>query len=120
MTSSSVMVQEIARSLMASTMAQPGAVSWASGGNGTIWPQVPYRPFIDPVNLHEHWYWMLIPLAIGISIVYKAVRMRELRGYGRAVAVMSMQIIAGMVALAVGSYFLVMVFAKFIAERAHG
>ena len=32
------------------------------------------RPFIQPAPLWDHWPWLLLPLALGISIVYKCVK----------------------------------------------
>lgn len=79
-----------------------------------------YRPFIDPITLHEHWFWLLIPMAIGVAMVYKAVRLRELDRYWRAVAVMTAQIIVGMIVLGLASYLLIVVYVQFLAERAAG
>lgn len=83
-------------------------------------PMTPWRPFIDPLPLHGQWWIFLLPLAVGIAVVYKAVQMKDLAGYGRAVLVMTVQIIAGMVALGVASYLLVAVYVRFIAERLAG
>lgn len=82
----------------------------------------PYRPFIDPVELHEYWWILLLPMSIGIAIAYKAVRVRStpegnLIGYWRAVTVMTGQILAAMILLGVASYLLVEVFAKGIVTR---
>jgi hypothetical protein len=61
-----------------------------------------YTPFLDPIHaLHEGWYFLLIPLAFGISMIYRALRMERLDHYWRAVAVMTVQVVVAMVALAV-------------------
>lgn len=99
-------------------LAQAGLMNAAMYTGQYRWPDIPYRPFIDPLDLHQHWYLFLIPLALGVSIVYKAVRMRDMAGYARAVAIMTVQIIAGMIALGIASHFLFMIFAQFIAARA--
>lgn len=95
-----------------------------------------FRPFLDPIELHGLWWVLLFPLALGISVVYKAVRLPDASfeprsrhhgpsgnrapgtiGYGRAVLVMTVQIIVGMTLLALGSYVLVEVYAATIAAR---
>jgi hypothetical protein len=35
-----------------------------------------WRPFLDPLNLHEYWWAFLVPLALGVAFTYKAVRVR--------------------------------------------
>jgi hypothetical protein len=61
-----------------------------------------YIPFVHPIGwFHIYWYLLLIPLALGISIIYKALRMHDLRLFWRHVLVMTTQIVLGMVALAV-------------------
>jgi hypothetical protein len=77
-----------------------------------------YRPFLDPLNLHDVWWLLLVPLSLGIAVVYKAVRMRtiEWRAYWGQVALMTGQIVVGMLALAAFAYLLVMVYVRFIAE----
>jgi len=72
-----------------------------------------YRPFIDPIDVHTLWYLLLVPLALGVSAAYKAVRVDELREFPRAVLVMTAQIVLGMIALGVLSY----VFVQFLVPR---
>lgn len=66
-----------------------------------------YTPFLDPLDLHEHWWWTLIPLAFGISMAYKAVRVADLRHYWKQVGVMTAQVLAGMVILAAAVFVVV-------------
>lgn len=90
-------------------------------------PSMPYRPFIDPLDLHrllgparildDAWLVLLIPMALGISIAYKAARVKTMDRYWSQVALLTTQIVLGMTALAVTSYLLVLIYAKFIAER---
>lgn len=71
-------------------------------------PQIlAYTPFIDPINVHRVWFWLLIPLSLGISITYKAVRVGDMRHYPRQVLVMTVQIVAAMVLLGLASYLLI-------------
>jgi hypothetical protein len=63
-----------------------------------------WRPFLDPLNLHAWWWAFLLPLSLGIAVAYKAVRVPTLAGYWRAVAIMTAQIILGMIVLGIAAY----------------
>jgi hypothetical protein len=65
-----------------------------------------YTPFLDPLDLHDSWQWFLIPLALGISIAYKAVRAPRLDRYWRLVGVMTFQIVLAMVVLWIAAFLL--------------
>jgi hypothetical protein len=66
-----------------------------------------YTPFIDPINVHSTWFWMLIPLSLGVSIVYKALRVGDMKQYPKQVLAMTTQIVIVMVALGIASYVLI-------------
>ena len=67
-----------------------------------------YIPFVDPINtFHDWWYFLLIPLAFGISVIYRALRLRDLSRFRRAVTTMTVQIVLAMVALAIALVVLV-------------
>ncbi len=66
-----------------------------------------YIPFVDPIDAHRWWFLLLIPMAIGVSMVYKAVRMRSLTRYWRHVAGMSASIILGIIVLGAATYVLI-------------
>lgn len=74
----------------------------------------PWRPFIDPINAHSFWYLLLVPISFFIAVAYKAVRVKTLTGYWTAVAVMTVQIILGMIALAAAFYIIVQLFPKLL------
>ena len=68
---------------------------------------IAWRPFLDPLNLDEYWWAFVFPLSIGISIAYKAVRLREIdAAYWRQVVIMSAQIILAMVLLGVAMFIM--------------
>ncbi len=72
-------------------------------------PLPSWRPFIDPIPLPGATWWLtLIPLALLISVVYKAVRVRNMDRYAPKVLVMAGQIIVAMLLLAFGVHALVM------------
>jgi hypothetical protein len=65
-------------------------------------PLLAYIPFLDPLDVfHDWWFLLVIPLSLGISIIYKAMRMASLDGYWRQVAVMTTQIVLAMIAGAI-------------------
>ncbi len=66
-----------------------------------------YRPFLDPINAYDAWYLLLLPLALGISLAYKAVRVKSMADFPRHVIVMTMQIIIAMISLGVASFVLI-------------
>jgi hypothetical protein len=57
------------------------------------------RPFLDPLPLDRHWYLLIIPIALGISVAYKAVRVNDMSKFWFQAMVMTIQIVAGMIAL---------------------
>jgi hypothetical protein len=65
-----------------------------------------YRPFLDPMDLQTVWWWLLIPMAILVSIAWKAVRVANFRAFWRPVAIMSIQIVLAMAGLAIGAHVL--------------
>lgn len=71
-----------------------------------------WRPFIDPINAHATWYLFIVPISLFIAIAYKAVRVKTFKGYWTAVAVLTVQIILGMIALALAFLLLVQVYAR--------
>ena len=59
-------------------------------------------PFVYPIQFFQDWwYLLLIPMALGISVIYKALRMPTLDHYWRGVLVMTAQIVLAMIGLAV-------------------
>lgn len=65
-------------------------------------------PFLYPMHsVHHWWYVLMVPLAFGVSMIYKAVRMRNLDRYWGHVVIMTVQIIAGLVGLALALGILV-------------
>jgi hypothetical protein len=65
-----------------------------------------WRPFLDPLSLHEYWWAFLIPLSIAVSFTYKAVRVRDMRELPKATLLMSAQVILAMVLLGAAAFIL--------------
>jgi len=74
-----------------------------------------WRPFLDPMNLHTWWYLLLIPLALGIALPYRAVRQTEMTHYLRDVASLTAQIVVGVAALGFASFIVIQVLVPMLA-----
>ena len=71
---------------------------------------IAYTPFVQPIADAAHWWWLLVvPMCAGVSVTWKAIRLRALDRYWPEVAIMTGQLLAGMVALAAGLMVLVRV-----------
>jgi putative Mn2+ efflux pump MntP len=67
-------------------------------------------PFIEPMpSIDSWWPALLIPLTIGISMIYKALKLPTLEKYVQNVLVMTAQIVGSMILLAVGLYVVVQI-----------
>lgn len=75
-----------------------------------------WRPFLDPLDVHDLWWIFLLPMAFGISVVYRAARLRSMDRYWRAVFGMTFQIVMGMILLGVASYAFVMIYVRVVAN----
>ncbi len=76
-----------------------------------------YRPFLDPIELHELWFVLIVPLALLLSLAYKAVRVPDLAMLPRQVAIMTIQICFWMAMLGLATYLFVQYLAPVIAPR---
>jgi hypothetical protein len=71
-----------------------------------------FRPFWQPLPVWDHWYLLLLPLCVGVSIVYKAIKCRDMKQVPREAAVIFVMIILGMVLAAAVLLVLVRVMEK--------
>jgi nitric oxide reductase large subunit len=76
-----------------------------------------WRPFLDPMDLHAYWWAFLVPLALLISVVYKAVRVERMADWPRATIVMTAQIILSMILLGAGVFCFLEYILPMIAPR---
>jgi hypothetical protein len=65
-----------------------------------------FQLFREPLPVWDYWYLLLIPLCVGISIVYKAIKCRDVRQVPREATVICTVILAGMVLAATALYAL--------------
>ena len=68
-----------------------------------------WRPFLDPLQIHSLWFVLLVPLALGISIGYRAVRVASFEHFWFKVSVLTVQIVVSMILLGVASYFFIQI-----------
>ncbi|TVQ57736.1 MAG: hypothetical protein EA377_00630 [Phycisphaerales bacterium] len=67
-----------------------------------------YLPFVVPLHFfNTWWYVLLVPLAFGIAVIYKATRLARLEDFWRQVIIMTTQIILAMIGLAIALTVLV-------------
>ncbi|QDU73022.1 hypothetical protein [Mucisphaera calidilacus] len=65
-----------------------------------------WRPFLDPLPLENHWLWLMIPLALAVALIYKAIKLPDLSQLPAQTLVLSSQIIAFMVLVAAALWIL--------------
>ena len=63
-------------------------------------PALSFTLFINPIQIGDWWYWLLVPLSAGIAVVYKALKVRHVRQVPLSAAVLTVTILAGMAAAA--------------------
>jgi hypothetical protein len=68
----------------------------------TAAPPYAWRPFLSPMPVWDYWFWLLLPLSIGVAIVYKTTKCYEPRQVPREAALLSLWIVLGLVAAAIG------------------
>ena len=75
----------------------------------SAWPIIlapAWRPFLEPLDLHEQWMWLIIPVALAIAIVYKTLKLPDLRQLPWQAARLAAIIIAALIAAAIGLWAL--------------
>ena len=71
---------------------------------------IAWTPFLQPAPGAQHWWWgLVIPMALGVSMAYTAIRVEKLADWPMAVGKMAAQVVGSVVAIAVGLYLLVIV-----------
>jgi len=74
-----------------------------------------YTPFIDALAVHEYWYLLIIPMSIFLAIGYKAVRCSDLSKFIREVIVFTIQVLGGLLLLAIAFTLVIVVLLPMIA-----
>ena len=65
-----------------------------------------FRPFLEPVPMDRYWMLLLLPLVIGVAVVYKAIKVDRLEKLPRESAVLAAQIVAFMAMAAAALWML--------------
>ena len=71
--------------------------------------------FIDPIQAHDAWYLMIVPMVIFIAIGYKAVRVKHMEDYWREVLVFILQVLGLMGLITVAFMVLINVLVPWLA-----
>jgi hypothetical protein len=67
-------------------------------------------PFLTPMTYDSSRLWMFLPLTLIISVVYKAIKVDDLKLLPIAALFLWLTIVFGMIAVAVGLYILMWLF----------
>lgn len=59
------------------------------------------RLFLEPLKVWDQWYWLLLPLCLGVSIVYKSARIDSIRTLPLEALKTMVWIVSGMVVAAI-------------------
>lgn len=68
-----------------------------------------YTPFLHPLPVWDYWLWLLIPLTVGVSVVYKSMKCRSMSQVPREATQIAVLILLGMAAAAVLLWIIVRV-----------
>lgn len=71
-----------------------------------------YRPFLEPLAVWDYWIWLLLPLAFGISVVYKSVRVDSMRRLPLEAVRLTIWIVAAMAIAAAALLLLVRIMSR--------
>lgn len=63
-----------------------------------------WRPFIDPMDAHDWWFLLLFPIALLVSLSWKAVRIDDVKRLPRPVLVMTAQVVLAMLGLGFAAF----------------
>jgi hypothetical protein len=55
-----------------------------------------YQPFLDPLPVWNYWPWLLLPLTVGVSVVYKSIKCRSMSTVPREASEITFWILFGM------------------------
>ena len=69
--------------------------------------ELAYTPFLHPMKVWDYWPWLLLPLCLGVSIVYKSVRVESMRRVPLEAVRATFWIVAGMAGAALALLLLV-------------
>ena len=59
-----------------------------------------YRPFLMPAPIWDYWFWLLVPLSLGVAIAYKSTKVGDAKAIPREALFLSLWIVGGLIAAA--------------------
>lgn len=71
-----------------------------------------YRLFLTPLPLWDYWVWLLIPLCVAVSIVYKTIKCRYVYQIPREALLITLWIIAAMIGVGAGVWLTYKIFVE--------
>ena len=95
--------------MLAHLLAQTQLLAQTSAGIGAGSGSVPYRPFVSPLPLWDYWYLLILPLCLAVSIVYKAMKLPDMKLVPRQSLLITLWIVVGMSVAAAALVLLVKV-----------
>ena len=63
-------------------------------------PLAGWRPFLTPMPVWDYWYLLVLPLVVGVAIVYKTVKVESVKDLPRAALSTTLWILVGMIVVA--------------------
>jgi hypothetical protein len=66
-----------------------------------------WRVFLEPAPWEDYWLWLVLPIVVAVSVVFKAIREPSLARLPRAAGFLSMQVLVFLVLAAAGLWLVV-------------
>jgi hypothetical protein len=88
-------------SLLAQSVFGDNAVQVRDTTATTAAPQYAYKPFLTPLPIWDHWVWLIVPLCLGVSVVYKSAKCWKPTDVPREAAKITFYMLGAMVLAAV-------------------
>jgi NAD/NADP transhydrogenase beta subunit len=60
-----------------------------------------YTPFVDGLPVWNYWMWLILPMIVGVSIVYKCVKCAKMSEVPKQAAIIAVMITLGLLAAAI-------------------
>lgn len=76
------------------------ALTRLEGDIPPAWLSLGYRPFMEPLPLDRYWLLLMVPMVFAIAVVYKAVKLDDLRRLPQQALLLTLQFAALMAAAA--------------------
>ncbi|MEM9753050.1 MAG: hypothetical protein AAF916_06655 [Planctomycetota bacterium] len=67
-----------------------------------LMPTLTWRPFLEPLPIDSGWLWLCVPLVFGVAVVYKTIKLPNLRDLPKEALKLGTQVLLFM-ALAAGA-----------------